>query len=115
MEDLNKQYIVQGDSSTSFLQVSNCFGDILIDTLYCTKTKHSFLERIKINSEQKAKKIICSNRGRHRMYWLKIYKTDRSGGIHTEYLIFYYPVRRAAVMVARVKTLNFILFILFLC
>ncbi len=52
---------------------------------------------IKVNSEQKAKKIICSNRGRHRMYWLKIYKTDRSGGIHTEYLIFYYPVRRAAV------------------
>ena len=39
MEDLNKQYIVQGDRSTSFLQVSNCFGDILIDILYCTKSK----------------------------------------------------------------------------
>lgn len=48
MEDLNKQYIVQGDSSTSYLQVSNCFGDILIDVLYCSKTKHSFLERVKI-------------------------------------------------------------------
>ena len=48
MEDLNKQYIVQGDSSTSYLQISNCFGDILIDVLYCSKTKHSFLERVKI-------------------------------------------------------------------
>ena len=48
MKDLNKQYIVQGDSSTSYLQVSNCFGDVLIDVMYCTKTRHSFKERLKI-------------------------------------------------------------------
>ena len=48
MKDINKQQIIQGDSPTSYLQVSNCFGDVLIDVLYCTKTKYSLKERIKI-------------------------------------------------------------------
>lgn len=45
---MNRQHIIQGNSETSYLQITNMFGDKLIDVMYCAKSRYSFFKRVKI-------------------------------------------------------------------
>lgn len=52
---------------------------------------------MRINSRNKAERIIHKNKGKRRMHWQRNYYTNENGALCSEYLIFYYLAGRAVV------------------
>ena len=55
------------------------------------------MQVIRLNTKEKAEKIIRSNTGKRRMHWERNYYTAPDGGLGVEYLIFYYPLKEGAI------------------